>query len=101
VASDNHGRSAQALLRLRVIVPAARYLVFQAPLAVSRRARSVRIRVASSTPATFIVAGRRYAVGPRPRILTIPIRPGRSLLGLACALRSAGGVIRGKYIAVR
>ena len=101
VATDTHGRSAQAVLRLRVTVAAARYLVFQAPLAVSRRARSVRIRVASSTPATFIVAGRRYAVGPRPRTLTIPIRPGRSLLRLACALRSTGGVIRGTYIAVQ
>jgi hypothetical protein len=100
-ATDSHGRSAQAILRLRVSAAPPSYLLFRAPLLVSPRARSVRITVASSDPATFTIADRRYAVGPRPRTFTIRIRRGRSPLVLPCSLRSSGGVLRGTYVAVR
>jgi hypothetical protein len=101
VATDTQGRSAQATLPLRVSAVAARFLLFDAPLLVSRRARSIRITVASSGPATLTIAGRRYAVGPRPRTITLRIRPGKSLLRFKCSLRSPGGVVRGTYVALR
>lgn len=101
VATDSHGRSSTATLPLQVRAVAARYLLFDAPLLVSRRARTVRVRVAASEPATFTIAGRRYSVGPRPRTITVRIRRGRSLLRLRCALRSPGGVVRGTYFAIR
>ncbi len=43
---------------------AARYLFFDAPRLVSARARTVRIRLAASTPATFVIAGQRNAGRP-------------------------------------
>jgi hypothetical protein len=101
VATDSHGRSAQATLPLRVKAVAARYLLFNAPLLVSSRARTVRITVAASTPATFTIARRHYAVGPRLRAITVRIKPGRSILRLACSLRSPGGVVRDTYLALR
>ena len=101
VATDSLGCSSQAVVPLRVDPIIARYLVFEAPLRVSRNARSIRIVVASTVPATFTIAGRRFAVGPNPRALTVGIRPGRTVLRLACSLRSTAGVIRGAYVAVR
>jgi hypothetical protein len=101
VATDSHGRSSQATLPLRVEAVPARYLLLDAPLLVSPRARTVRIRVAASSPATFTIAGRHYAVGPRLRTITVRIRRGKALLRLPRSLRSPGGVIKGTYIAFR
>jgi hypothetical protein len=101
VATDSHGRTGQAVLPLRVDAVRARYLVFDAPLLVPSRARKVRIRVAASAPATFTIAGRRYAVVRRPRTIVVAVKPGRSLLRIPCSLRSAGGVVRGTYTALR
>jgi hypothetical protein len=101
IATDSRGRTGQAVLRLRVVAAPARYLVFQAPLEVSAHARRVRIAVASTATATFTIGRSRYAVSRRTRFITVGIRPGRSLLRLACALRSPGGVIRSTYLALR
>jgi hypothetical protein len=101
VARDSHGRSGQAILRLRVIAVPASYLLFDAPLLVSRRSHTVVINVAASTPATFTIAGRHYRVDTKPRAIRFAVRRGRSLIRLACSLRSRGGVLRGTYIAVR
>ena len=101
VATDAHRRSGQATATLRVRAVAARYLLFKAPLLVSSRAQTVRITVASSAPATFMIAGKRHAVGPRPRSFSVHIRRARSPLLLRCSLRSPGGVIDGTYVAVR
>jgi hypothetical protein len=101
IATDPEGRSAQATVALRVRAVAARYLLFDAPLLVPARARAVRITLASSAPATFTIAGRRYAVGPGPRAVTVRIRHARSPLVLPCSLSSPGGVIHGTYVALR
>jgi photosystem II stability/assembly factor-like uncharacterized protein len=101
VATDSHGRTTQAILPLRVSAVVAHYLFFDAPLLVSARARSVRITIAASAPATFTIAGRRYAVDSRPRTVTVSIRRSRSPIVLPCSLRSPGGVVRGTYVAVR
>jgi hypothetical protein len=101
VATDSHGRKAQAVLPLHVKAVAARYLLFDAPLLVSRRARTVKIRIAASGPATFTIVGRRYAVGLRLRSITVHIRRGKQPLRLPCSLRSPGGVVKGTYVALR
>jgi len=40
-------------------------------------------------------------VAAAPRNVAVPIRLGRSVLRLACSLRSRGGVVRGTHVAVR
>jgi hypothetical protein len=101
VATDSRGRSSQATLPLRVKAVAARYLLFDAPPLVSVRARSVKIRVASSRPATFAIAGKRYKVNQTPRTITVRIHRGKSLIRIPCSLRSDGGVVSGTYIGLR
>jgi hypothetical protein len=101
IAIDSHGRTAKAILPLHVRAVAVRYLLFDAPLLVSARARAVRITVASTAPATLTIAGRRYPVNPRPRTIAVPIRRSRSPLVLLCSLRSTGGVVHGTYVALR
>jgi hypothetical protein len=101
VATDSHGRTAQATLPLHVNAVRARYLVFNAPPQVPSSARSLRIVVASTSPATFAVAGKHHMVNRTPRTIVIAVRPGRSPLHLACSLRSPGGVIRGTYVVQR
>jgi virginiamycin B lyase len=101
LATDSHGRTSQASLPLRVSAVPVRYRLFDAPFVVSTRARTVEILVAASEPAAFTIAGRRYAVGTRPRTITVPIGRGGSPLRISCTLRSPDGVIRGTYIAIR
>jgi hypothetical protein len=101
VATDSHGRSSQAVLPLHVDASLARYVVFDAPLLVSIRARSLRMRIAASAPATFTIAGKHFAVARTPRAITVRFKPGKSILRLPCSLRSAGGVVRGTYVVLR
>jgi hypothetical protein len=101
VATDAHGRSAQARLPLKVLAVRPAFLVARAPKRLAPGAQRVRIVVASNVPAVLTIAGRRYAVDRRPRALTIAIRRGRAPLQLAYALSSPGGVTRGTYVAAR
>ncbi len=101
VATDRHGRSSQARLPIRVLAVPPAFLVARAPGHVSPGARRVRVVVASTVPATLRIAGKRYAVNRKPRVITIPIRRGRSILRLAYTLRARGGATRGTYLAAR
>ena len=101
VAIDAHGRSARTSLPLKVLAVRPRFLVVRAPKLVAPSARRVRIVIGTDVPAVLTIAGGRHAVGRTLRGLTIPIRPGRSPLRLAYALRSRGGVTRGTCIARR
>jgi hypothetical protein len=101
VATDSHGRRAQAILLLGVKAVAARYLLFDAPLLVSPKARTVKIRVAASAPATFTIAGKHYRVGTKLRTITVRIRRGKQPVRLPCSLRSPGGAVKGTYVVLR
>jgi hypothetical protein len=101
VATDSHGRSAQATLPLRIAAGKPRFLLFDAPLLVPPKKNSVRIRIASSTPATFTIAGKHYSVAPRARTITVRVPRGKKPVFLKTSLRSAGGVLRGTYEAAR
>lgn len=101
IATDSHGRTSQATLRLRVRPVPTKYLVWRAPASISVHTRNLRIVVASISPATFTIAGKRYAVSPRARTITLRIRPGHSVLRVKCVLRAPGGVVRGTYVVSR
>lgn len=79
--------TATVVVRVRAVPPA--FLRLDAPRSIGRRARSIRLRVASTVRATLTAAGTRYAVSPRARTLTVAVRPGRGLLSLRLRL-SAG-----------
>jgi hypothetical protein len=101
VATDAHGRSAQASLRLRVHGAAPAFLVSRAPQRVAANARKVRIVVASTVPAVLEIAGGRHKVDRKPRKIVIRVKPASSILRLPYTLRSPGGVVRGTYYAAR
>jgi hypothetical protein len=101
VATDGHGRSSQALLRVKVSAARPAFLVARAPTQVAPKARRVRIVVASTVPAVLTIAGVHHAVDRRPRTITIAIRRGRAILRLKYSLSSGGGVTRGTYFAAR
>jgi hypothetical protein len=54
----------------------------------------VRLRVATTAAATLTAGGRRFPVGPRARVVTVPVRPGANALRVSLALRGAGGRTR-------
>jgi virginiamycin B lyase len=101
IATDMRGRSSAALLHLTVFAPLPRFLASRAPTQISAHARHVRIVVASTERAILTIVGRRYTVNRKPRTITVPIRPGHSILRLRYTLRSGGGVTRGLYLAAR
>jgi hypothetical protein len=102
VATDSQGRSAQASFRIRVLAAPPRYLLFAGPMLVSAKARKVKLEIASSVAATFTIAGKHYAVGPRKaRTITVRIKPGKSVLRLRCTLRSRGGAVSRTFTALR
>jgi hypothetical protein len=101
VATDRRGRSSQARLPIRVLAVPPTFLVARAPGQVGPGARSVRLVVASTVPATLTIGGRRHAVNRKPRAITISIRRGRSTLRLAYVLSARGGATRGTYFATR
>jgi hypothetical protein len=98
VARDRFGRTGVASLVVRLRAARPLFLTLQAPRALGRRARSLRLTVSSSLDATLVVrvAGlrpQRFAVGRRTRHLTVHILRSRNLLSLRLSL-SAGGLAR-------
>ncbi len=100
VATDARGRSAAAVIRIRVTAVAPQFLEFDGPATVARSARMVQVRVASTLPATLRIAGGRYAVGRTPRRLVVPLR-GRGDVSLPATLSASGKVTRGRFRAQR
>lgn len=101
VATDAHGRSSHAQLAVRILAAKPVFLVARAPSKVSATAHRIRMTVASSVPAVLRIAGVRHAIGRKPRVITIAIRPGRSTLRLTYSLSAPGGTSTGTYVAAR
>jgi hypothetical protein len=104
VATDRFGRRGRAAVT--VVMRAARpvFIVLSTPHRVGPTARSLRVMVGSSQPATLTVRTRgesaqRFAVGRAKKRLRIRIRRGHSTLGLNLSL-SAGGLTRAVQIAI-
>lgn len=90
VARDRRGRETTATVRLRVQPVKPFFLTLKVPARTTKRAKSVRIRVASTVAAVLRGAGKPVAVDRRARVVTVPIRPGSKPVKLALSLRSGG-----------
>ncbi len=105
VATDRSGRSGRA--SVEVVLRGSRpvFIVLSAPRSANRRARSLRLKVASSLPTTLVVRvpglrAQRFKVGRGTRRLTVRIRRGHTTLQLKLSL-GAGGLTRKVGIAVQ
>jgi hypothetical protein len=101
LATDTHGRSSRALLRVNVVSTQPTFLVARAPANVAPRARQLRMRLASTVPAVLRIAGSRHRLDRAPRTITIALRPGRSTLRFKYSLSAHGAITRGIYVATR
>lgn len=90
VARDRRGRETTASVRLRVQPVKPFFLTLKAPAKVTRRAKSVTLRVASTVAAVLRGAGRPVAVDRTARVVTVPVRPGSKPVKLTLSLRSGG-----------
>jgi hypothetical protein len=106
-ARDGHGRTGRASVVVRVLAARPLFLVLSGPKRVGRRARSLKLKVASSLDATLAVRPsprggkvQRFAVSRRPRRLRVRITPGRKTLRLRLSL-SAERRTRSMSLSVR
>ena len=91
VARDRSGRTSSARLSLHVTAIAPEPLTLRAPSHVSRRARAVRIRIATTEPATLVVGSRRFHLGRTARTVLIPLgRTTAKTLDVGAVLRAYG-----------
>ena len=94
VASDRAGRSGVATVRVTVVAVAPTFTVLGRPARISRRARAVRLRLASSLPARLVVRGGarvvRTRVGRGTRSVVVRVRPRAGVLRLRLELRADG-----------
>ncbi len=98
-ATDYQGRITRRAVSVEVTPAQPHFTQLSGPRSVSPTQRTLALRVASSFPARFSIAGRRVQVGPRPRTVQVPLRPGRRPFSLKGTLRS-GDVVTGAQITV-
>ena len=96
VATDSLGRSAVASVALHVTAVRPEFLTLEAPATVTRTAKALRLRVATTAPATLRIGGRRYATGRTPRRISVPIAGRASTIRLAYTLLAHGKATRGR-----
>ena len=87
LARDAQGHRARVSERIHVGRVAPQVLE-AAAAPVTRGARSATLRIAAAQPATFVFAGRRTAVGPRVRTLSLPIPAGTTDVLIVGTVRS-------------
>ena len=90
VARDKRGREGSATTQVSVIASAPAFLTLRAPSSLPRRARGLRIHVATSLPATLPIRGRRYRVDRRVRTIRVVVGRGTKPIVLRLALRAFG-----------
>jgi hypothetical protein len=98
VARDRSGRATFASVRIRVLPVRPLFLELHAPASVPRRARTLKVTVASTVAATLKAGGRRFAVGRRARGLRVPFRHGSTLM---LTLIAAGKTSKAQLTVVR
>ncbi len=98
VATDRFGRTGRA--SVEVVLRGSRpvFIALAAPRSAKRKARSLRLKVASSLPVPLVVRvpglrAQRFTVGRSTRRLTVRIRPGHTTLQLKLSL-GAGALTR-------
>ena len=95
VARDRTGRTGQASVRIRIAAVTPQFIALTGPSTLSRRARSVTLRVASSVGGTVEIGKQRFRVDRRTRSYRFRIKPGTKTLTLRPVLRSGGRTARG------
>jgi hypothetical protein len=85
---DRRGRTGSDSVRVKAVRVKPDFTVLTAPGSISRNARSVKLRVASTYPATLVAGGRRFRVAREPRSVRVRVRPGSKPLRLRLRLRS-------------
>jgi hypothetical protein len=88
---------------VRVAGPVLRLDRLSYDRASKKGARSIAVTIATSVRATASAAGRRFEVGPTPRVvrLALPARPVHGRVRVAVTIRAAGAVLRGKVTTFR
>jgi concanavalin A-like lectin/glucanase superfamily protein len=90
VAKDGHGRSGTATVPVTVLAAQPFFLTLQAPSHISRRAKTLSLKVATNVTATLKVAGRSFTLNRKLKAISVHVKPGRSVLRLTLALSSHG-----------
>ena len=90
VARDRHGRRGSASVRIRVLAARPFFVTLTAPRRISRRARSIRLRVATNVTATLKAGGRRYRVTRHGRSVRVKVKRARRTLTLSLRLVAHG-----------
>jgi hypothetical protein len=105
VARDRTGRKGSA--SVRVETPRLRIVSLQMPLEVGKDARTMKVRIRSSAPATLTAGGRHYPLRARATRLTVrlPRRPAVGVVNVRFNLsprtHAASGTIRGTFAVAR
>jgi hypothetical protein len=99
LAATQGGRTGRVSVPVRVRAVKPAFLTLGAPARVARRARSLRLRVASTVQAVLRVGGKRFAVSPRARRVKVPIRRGKRRLTLRLKL-SAGKLVTRQAVSI-
>lgn len=104
VARDRLGRTTTATRIVRVARPPLYVTTLAAPARVVPGAKTVRVRIAASARATLKVGRRSYAVGTKPRTLTLalPRSPKAGSLAVPFTVRAKGSAtVKGAVRVVR
>lgn len=87
-ARDRTGRTSTAAVTVTVTATAPAVTSLRVPARLSRRARTLTLRISTLAGATLVAGRVRAAVGPVSRALRLPVRPGAGPLRLVLTLRS-------------
>lgn len=87
-ARDRRGNRTIKRVKVRLQPVAPSFTTLILPSKLSARARSLRIRVASSMDATLSIGRRHFRTGRRARAFRVPVSRGKSALKLRLKLRS-------------
>ena len=107
VASDRNGLTGAARVAVRVSVPKLHVVSLQLPRRVKRQARSVRVRIRTSAPATIVIGTHRYSLGRSARTITVtlPRRPVVGIVSVAYRISPRGadasGTVKGRFTVAR
>ena len=98
VARDRNGKQGVATRTIQVAPVMLRITTLGLPASVKHRAKTVKIRIAASGPATLRAGGGLFKVGTRARRLAIrlPRKPASGRLRVPIDLRAGGKVVRGR-----
>jgi len=90
VATDDLGRQAAVQVVVHVLGTVPRFLVLEAPAALSLRATALRLGVATTLPAILTVNRARYSVGRTRVVVVVPVPTGSAPVVLRLRLTAFG-----------